>query len=71
VAKTPAAAIKINNLEDIHCVWDAGVANSNPATKPKAHSLDERLWNGRSGRNGETAAFHFVWPPGAKVRTTS
>jgi hypothetical protein len=30
-AKTPAKAIKINNLEDAHCVWDAGprIANKN------------------------------------------
>jgi hypothetical protein len=32
VAETPATARKINNLEDIHCVRDAGVAGSNPAT---------------------------------------
>jgi hypothetical protein len=32
VAETPVTAIKINNLEDIHCVRDAVVADSNPAT---------------------------------------
>jgi hypothetical protein len=32
MAETPAMAGKINNLEDIHCVRDAGVAGSNPAT---------------------------------------
>jgi len=25
-------ARKVNNLEDVHCVRDAGVAGSNPAT---------------------------------------
>jgi hypothetical protein len=28
VVETPAAAIKINNLADIHCVRDAGAAGS-------------------------------------------
>jgi hypothetical protein len=32
VTNAPAAARKINNLEDVHCVRDAGVAGSNPAT---------------------------------------
>jgi hypothetical protein len=32
VVETPATTRKINNLEHIHCVQDAGVAGSNPAT---------------------------------------
>jgi hypothetical protein len=44
VAETTGATRKINNLEDIHCVRDTGVAGSNPATQPKANSQ-----NGRCG----------------------
>ena len=32
LAETPTAGRKINDLEGVHCVRDAGVAGSNPAT---------------------------------------
>jgi hypothetical protein len=35
VTETISVTRKINNLEDIHCVRDAGVAGSNPATPTK------------------------------------
>ena len=42
MAETPTAGRKINDLEGVHCVRDAGVAGSNPAT-PTIHSCHSFL----------------------------